>query len=83
MAMHFGTGQTACRVSGDFYVLFHARYREVADPCVFYAAGSMFQLETQPSRMGQADGELIGLGPFVVTVEPLAARVLVPRRGGG
>ena len=53
------------------------------DPCVFYAAGSVFQLETVPSRVGQADGELIGLGPFTVTVEPLAARVLVPRRGVG
>ena len=53
------------------------------DPCVFYAAGSVFQLETVPSRVGQADGELIGLGPFSISVEPLAARVLVPRRGVG
>ena len=53
------------------------------DPCVFYAAGSVFQLETVPPRVGQADGELIGLGPFSISVEPLAARVLVPRRGGG
>lgn len=53
------------------------------DPCVFYAAGSVFQLETVPPRVGQADGELIGLGPFSISVEPLAARVLVPSRGGG
>lgn len=60
-----------------------ARKDFTPDPCVFYAAGSVFELETFPPRVGQADGELIGLGPFVVTVEPLAARVLVPRRGGG
>jgi hypothetical protein len=30
--------------------------------------------------IGQADGELIGIGPFTVTVEPLAARVIVPKR---
>lgn len=50
------------------------------DPCVFYAAGSVFELETQPPRMGQADGELIGPSPFSITVEPLAARLLVPVR---
>lgn len=52
------------------------------DPCVFYQSGSTFQIETFPPRLGQADGELIGDSPFSVTVEPLAARVLVPRRRG-
>ena len=51
-----------------------------SDPCVFYKAGSSFQIETIPPRLGQADGELIGDSPFSVTVEPLAARVLVPKR---
>ncbi len=50
------------------------------DPCVFYRSGSTFQIETDPPRLGQADGELIGNSPFSVTVEPLAARLLVPRR---
>ncbi|MEO8193995.1 MAG: diacylglycerol kinase family protein [Gemmatimonadales bacterium] len=50
------------------------------DPCVYYRSGSRFIIETMPPRRGQADGELIGNSPFTVTVEPLAARVLVPRR---
>lgn len=50
------------------------------DPCVYYMKGSRFRIETVPPRQGQADGELIGNSPFTVTVEPLAGRVLVPRR---
>jgi diacylglycerol kinase (ATP) len=49
------------------------------DPCIKYVSGSVFKIETDPRRMGQADGELIGESPFQVTVEPLAARVLVPK----
>lgn len=50
------------------------------DPCIYYRSGSTFMIETDPSVIGQADGELIGTGPFVITVEPLAGRVLVPKR---
>ena len=50
------------------------------DPSIYYASGSTFTIETDPPRIGQADGELIGYGPFSVTVDPLAARVLVPKR---
>jgi YegS/Rv2252/BmrU family lipid kinase len=50
------------------------------DPCVYYVSGSTFHIETIPPRLGQADGELIGDSPFTVSVEPLAARVLVPRK---
>jgi diacylglycerol kinase (ATP) len=50
------------------------------DPCIYYKSGSSFVIETDTPRLGQADGELIGDSPFVVTVEPLAARVLVPKR---
>jgi diacylglycerol kinase (ATP) len=57
-----------------------ARKRFTPDPCIYYRSGSRFRIETDSPRMGQADGELIGNGPFTVTVEPLAARVLVPRR---
>ena len=56
------------------------RKRFSPDPAIYYDSGSSFVIETDPPRMGQADGELIGNGPFSVTVEPLAARVLVPRR---
>jgi len=54
--------------------------RFTPDPCVYYAFGSTFEIVTDPPRLGQADGELIGNSPFAVRVEPLAARVLVPRR---
>jgi YegS/Rv2252/BmrU family lipid kinase len=50
------------------------------DRSIFYKSGSSFQIETDTPRLGQADGELIGNSPFTVTVEPLAARVLVPKR---
>jgi diacylglycerol kinase (ATP) len=56
-----------------------ARKNFGADPCIRYVSGSVFRVETNPPRLGQADGELIGDSPFEVTVEPLAARVLVPK----
>jgi diacylglycerol kinase family enzyme len=56
-----------------------ARKNFSADPCIRYVSGSVFRVETIPPRLGQADGELIGDSPFEVTVEPLAARVLVPK----
>lgn len=49
------------------------------DPCLFYASGKEFVLETVPSRMTQADGELFGLTPVRVSVESRVARVLLPR----
>jgi diacylglycerol kinase family enzyme len=50
------------------------------DPSIYYRSGTTFVIETDPPVIGQADGELIGIGPFTVTVEPLAARVIVPKR---
>ena len=57
-----------------------SRKRFQADPCVSYHKGRHFVIETVPARMGQADGELLGNSPFEVSVEPLAGRVLVPKR---
>ncbi len=54
--------------------------RFTPDPCIYYASGSTFVIETDEPRIGQADGELIGDSPFAVSVEPLAARVLVRKR---
>jgi diacylglycerol kinase (ATP) len=54
--------------------------RFTPDPCIYYRSGASFLIETDRPRLGQADGELIGDSPFTVTVEPLAARVLVPKR---
>ena len=50
------------------------------DPCVAYRAGRRFRIATDPPRAAQADGELLGRTPLVIQVEPLAARLLLPRR---
>jgi diacylglycerol kinase (ATP) len=57
-----------------------SRKRFPTDRCVTYMKGRKFRVETVPARMGQADGELVGDSPFDVSVEPLAGRVLVPKR---
>lgn len=49
------------------------------DPCMLYTAGERLRIETDPPRAVQADGDLVGMTPFDVVVEPLAAHVLVPR----
>jgi YegS/Rv2252/BmrU family lipid kinase len=51
------------------------------DPCAFYVPGKVFRLEAFPPRRAQADGELLDVTPIEITVEPRAARVLIPRRG--
>ncbi|MGH7616894.1 MAG: diacylglycerol/lipid kinase family protein [Gemmatimonadaceae bacterium] len=51
------------------------------DPCMFYARGRDVLVETTPALPWQADGELMGMTPFHAAVEPLAARLLVPRHG--
>jgi diacylglycerol kinase family enzyme len=50
------------------------------DRSMIYRRGTHFRLETDPPLHLQADGELLGLSPAEVTIEPLAARLLVPRR---
>lgn len=50
------------------------------DPCMLYTAGQRIRIETDPPRSVQADGDLVGMTPFDVVVEPLAAHVLVPQR---
>ena len=50
------------------------------DPCLFYRSGRHFRVETQPPLLAEADGELLTTTPFEVSVEPLAACLLVPRR---
>ena len=51
-----------------------------SDPCMLYAPGRAIRVETTPPLRWQADGELMGRTPFAVDVEPLALRLLVPRR---
>lgn len=50
------------------------------DQSILYRKGTHFRISTNPVLVLQADGELLGPTPADVTVEPLAARLLVPRR---
>ena len=50
------------------------------DPALLYRKGTRFRLETVPALPLQADGELLGVTPVEITVDPLAAHLLVPRR---
>lgn len=49
------------------------------DPHVRVFSGRQFRIETIPPRPIQADGEMLGLTPVDVSVEPHAIRLLVPR----
>jgi diacylglycerol kinase (ATP) len=51
-----------------------------SDDTMFYRSGREFRVECDPPQLYQADGELLGTTPYSVHVEPLAARLLVPRR---
>lgn len=56
--------------------------RDFSDaPHLLWVQGRDLRVETFPPRLAQADGELLGAVPLAVTVEPLAARLLVPGRG--
>jgi diacylglycerol kinase (ATP) len=50
------------------------------DRSILYRKGRRFRITTEPVLSLQADGELIGPTPAEITVEALAARLLVPRR---
>ena len=63
-----------------FLMMSRKNFRD--DPAVTYRSGKKFTIETIPPRVGQADGELLGNSPFELTVEPLAGRVLIPKRKG-
>ena len=51
-----------------------------ADPCLFYKSGREFGVETMPPMPAQADGELLSGTPLTVRVDPLAGRLLIPKR---
>ena len=50
------------------------------DPCLFYKSGREFKVETVPAMPSQADGELLAGTPLTVSVEPLAGRLLIPKK---
>jgi YegS/Rv2252/BmrU family lipid kinase len=49
------------------------------DSALLYRKGTRFRIETIPVLPLQADGELLGFTPAEITVEPLAAHLLVPK----
>ena len=51
-----------------------------AHPAMSYRSGSRIRIETTPPCEAQADGELIGMTPLDIVVEPLSVRLLVPAR---
>jgi diacylglycerol kinase (ATP) len=50
-----------------------------SDACILYRSGRHIRLDTNPPLQVQADGELVGVTPLEVEVQPLAAEFLVPR----
>jgi YegS/Rv2252/BmrU family lipid kinase len=50
------------------------------DPCLFYKSGRDFKVETLPHMPAQADGEMLEGTPLSVSVDPLAGRLLIPKR---
>jgi YegS/Rv2252/BmrU family lipid kinase len=50
-------------------------------PAMRYRRGSRIRVETEPPCEAQADGELIGMTPLDIVVEPLSVRLLVPKTG--
>lgn len=48
------------------------------DPSTCVRRGRRIRLTTDPVRRAEADGELLAEGPFDISVEPLAATLLVP-----
>lgn len=49
-------------------------------PMMIYRTGAQIRIETDPPCQAQADGELIGLTPLEISVEPLSVKLLVPSR---
>jgi diacylglycerol kinase family enzyme len=53
-----------------------------SDAAMLYRSGRHIRIETEPPRLAQADGELLGMTPIEIEVEPRAVRLLVPRQPG-
>jgi diacylglycerol kinase (ATP) len=51
-----------------------------SDAAMLYRSGRRIRIETDPPRMAQADGELLGMTPLEIEIAPRAVRLLVPRQ---
>ena len=51
-----------------------------SDKAMLYRSGRHFRIETDPPRLAQADGELLGMTPIEIHVAPRAVRLLVPKQ---
>ena len=51
-----------------------------SDAAMLYRSGRRIRIETEPPRMAQADGELLGMTPLEVEIAPRAVRLLVPNQ---
>ena len=54
-----------------------------SDEAMLYRSGKRMRIETSPPVLAQADGELLGMTPIEIVVEPHAVRLLVPTQPHG
>jgi YegS/Rv2252/BmrU family lipid kinase len=52
----------------------------MSDETMLYRSGRHIRVETDPPRITQADGELLGMTPIEIQVAPRAVRLLVPKQ---
>jgi diacylglycerol kinase (ATP) len=50
------------------------------DPAMDYLSGQHIGIVTDPPRLAQADGDIIGTSPFAVVTAPLAGCIITPHR---
>jgi YegS/Rv2252/BmrU family lipid kinase len=68
-------------LSDSFRIMWRLLRKDFAsDSAMLYHSGRHIRIETQPPRLAQADGELLGKTPLEIVVEPRAARLLVPKQ---
>jgi diacylglycerol kinase family enzyme len=51
-----------------------------SDAAMVYRSGRHILVETDPPRLAQADGELLGMTPLEIEIAPRAVRLLVPKQ---
>jgi diacylglycerol kinase family enzyme len=75
MIANFGAVRDAMRIMWRLL-----RRNFSSDAAMVYRSGRRIRIETVPARLVQADGELLGMTPIEIVVEPRAVRLLVPKQ---